>query len=129
MDYRSAFSEAFVHYLVTRDVVSETMAVQALDLQKEKTPQIGRMALDSGLMSMKQIFHVLREQADSGIRFGQQAIRLGYLTDENLKDLLQSQVAARPGIGSILIEVGALDEDSLKDLRDSFLDVSSSALC
>lgn len=129
MDYRSAFSEAFVHYLVTREVVSETMAVQALDLQKEKTPQIGRLALDSGLMSMKQIFHVLREQAGKEIRFGQQAISLGYITGDDLKNLLQSQANARPGIGSILVEVGALDDDSLNDLRDSFLDVSSSALC
>jgi len=128
MDYRSAYSEAFLFYLVSRKIISKNFALQALDLQKDRTPQIGRLALDSGLMNMKEIFSTLREQADSEMRFGQQAIKLGYITDANLQDLLESQVNARPGIGGILVETGALDEEVLDTLRESFLDISSSIL-
>jgi len=128
MDYRSAFSEAFVHYLVARHVIDEPIAKLALERQKEKTPQLGRMAMDSGLMSMKQIFETLRVQADTEIRFGQQAVNLGYISQDDLKELLQSQINARPGIGGVLLEMGAIDEERLDELRVSFIDVSSTVL-
>ena len=129
MDYRSALSEAFVAYLVTKEVVSESMATQALGMQKQRTPQLGRLALDADLLSMKQVFDVLRVQADTEIRFGLQAIKLGYITNAELKYLLQSQINSRPSIGPILVAIGALNEDSLKDLRESFLDAGSTVLC
>lgn len=54
-------------------------------------PQIGKLALKRGKLTISQVFDVLARQADNGELFGKIAIEMGYLTNEALFELLESQ--------------------------------------
>jgi hypothetical protein len=115
------FSEAFAQFLVDRDVVAPQTALQALDLQRDATPPIGRLALEEEVMTMKQVMTVLAEQADTGLRFGEQAVRMGYLETGELTRLLELQRVSRPGLSAILYDMGALTRRQLQTQRRAFL--------
>ena len=61
---------------------------------------LGRLALESGKLTMKQVFAVLEEQADNDKPFGETAVELGYLTKRQVNTLLQTasakNTASRP---------------------------------
>jgi hypothetical protein len=115
------FSEAFAQFLVSTEVLTPDEALQALDLQRAATPAIGRLALEKELLTMKQVFAILSEQADSGTRFGEQAVELGYLGEDDVTGLLAEQRRLRPGLSAILHDMGALTKRDLQKHRRAFL--------
>ncbi len=115
------FSEAFAQFLVDTYVVSAEDALAALDEQRRRTPPIGRLALKKGLLSMKQVFAVLAEQPETGLRFGEQAIFMGYLEREAMEKLLDEQRRLRPGVCEILAEMGIAKKTVLQKCRRDFV--------
>ncbi len=122
------FSEEFARYLVDHDLITAEQAVVALDLVRAGTPPIGRLALKRGWLDMKQVFAVLSEQAESGLRFGEQAIFMGCLERDQLETLLAEQREVRPGLCAVLYEQGTLTKRALQQHRRSFLKTLESAL-
>ncbi len=55
---------------------------------------------------MKQVFEVLRVQADTGLWFGEQAVKLGLMNDDVLEELLDEQQNIRPSVGGLVYELG-----------------------
>ncbi len=115
------FSEAFAQFLVDTYVVAAEDALAALDEQRRRTPPIGRLALKKGLLSMKQVFAVLAEQPETGLRFGEQAIFMGYLEREAMEKLLEEQRRLRPGVCEILSEMGVAKKSVLQKSRREYI--------
>lgn len=115
------FSEAFAQFLVDTYVVAAEDALAALDEQRRRTPPIGRLALKKGLLSMKQVFAVLAEQPETGLRFGEQAIFMGYLERSDMERLLDEQRRLRPGLCEILAEMGIVKKGVLQKCRRDFV--------
>lgn len=115
------FSEAFAQYLVDNNVIAAEDALQALDEQRRRTPPIGRLALKKGLLNMKQVFAILAEQPETGLRFGEQAIFMGYLERPDMEALLEEQRRTRPGLGEILSEMGVVKRGALQKCRREFV--------
>jgi len=115
------FSEAFAQYLVDNDVIAAEDALQALDEQRRRTPPIGRLALKRGLLNMKQVFAILAEQPETGLRFGEQAIFMGYLERSAMEGLLEEQRRLRPGLGEVLTEMGVVRKGTLQKCRREFV--------
>ena len=117
----SNLSESFLEHLIVHDVIDTEAALYALNEQRRQTPPIGRLAMLKEYLNMKQIFEVLRLQADSGLKFGEQAITLGYLTNEQLEELLSLQQNSKPGVGGILFELGLAKKGVLQKKRREFM--------
>jgi hypothetical protein len=122
------FSEAFAQYLVDNDVIAAEEALQALDEQRRRTPPIGRLALKKGLLNMKQVFAILAEQPETGLRFGEQAVFMGYLERPSMEALLEEQRRLRPGLGEILAEMGVVRKGALQKCRREFVRGMEAAL-
>lgn len=122
------FSEAFAQYLVDTNVIAPEDALQALDEQRRRTPPIGRLALGSGLLNMKQVFAILAEQPETGLRFGEQAVFMGYLERSSMEQLLEEQRRQRPGLGEILVDMGCIKKSALQKHRREFVRGMETAL-
>ncbi len=121
MEPNFKLQEAFLDFLLDRDILSEEDLIAALDRRRELTPPIGKIALQMRILTVKQVNRILMAQCDTGLRFGDQAVELGYLEPENVQGLLQMQVAQRPTAITALQDLGLLDSDQLAVLRDDFL--------
>ena len=114
------FSEAFAQYLVDTYVISAEDALYALDEQRRRTPPFGRLALKKGLLTMKQVFAILAEQPETGLRFGEQAVFMGYFERADMERLLDDQRRLRPGLCEILSEMGLVKKSILQKARREF---------
>lgn len=122
------FSEAFAQFLVDTNVIGAEDALHALDEQRRRTPPIGRLALKNGLLNMKQVFAILAEQPETGLRFGEQAVFMGYLERDSMELLLDEQRRVRPGLGEILSEMGVVKKGTLQKCRRDFVRGMETAL-
>lgn len=128
MNEQLNLNESFAKFLIDRGVIDEETALQALDKQRQVTQPIGRIALENRMLTMKQVFHILDEQADSPLRFGELAIALGYLNEEQVNDLLAIQKKKRPGMCQVLYNMGLLKRSVLDIERKEFLQSMESVL-
>lgn len=117
----SKLNEAFAQHLVTEEIINEEQALLALEQQRHLTPPVGRLALEMNYLTMKQVFRVLQEQADSQMRFGEMAITLGYLDNAQLDELLDLQRQRRPGLCDVLFGMGLARKGVLQKERKAFL--------
>ncbi|MCA9257698.1 MAG: hypothetical protein KDA61_00805, partial [Planctomycetales bacterium] len=83
----------------------------------ESRPPLGRLALSSRVMSMKQVFHVLSRQSDTDQTFGQVAVELGYLSELSLSNLLREQESMATPVSQLLVEMGAISQEDLDSER------------
>jgi len=110
----------FGQYLINRKIVSDEAVLTALDIQKARTPPIGKVAIWESKLNFKQINEILYVQSDSKRQFGQIAVEMGFLKKEDLNNLLELQNRYRPLLGEILIEMKELDRETLSEAIESF---------
>ena len=60
--------------LVRRGLITAEQFVQAVEWQLAQRPLLGRLALESGKLSMKQVFAELEAQTDNDKPFGETAV-------------------------------------------------------
>lgn len=90
-------------------------------------PQIGKLALKRGELTISQVFEILAKQADSGELFGKIAVDMGYLTNEALFGLLESQSELTPTLTEALVATNALRPDQAAQVsKHSFADLPAS---
>ncbi|MCA9231043.1 MAG: hypothetical protein KDA57_10345 [Planctomycetales bacterium] len=88
-------------------MISSNQFVQALEKQLASRPQLGALAIDTGKLTVKQVFEILRLQADEPhVRFGELAVRAQLLTQEELASLLFHQSVRVKPMAKILVEMG-----------------------
>ena len=91
-------------------------------------PQIGKLAMSQGKLSMGQIFEILSTQAANGKLFGEIAVELGFLQDE-LYFLLKQQEELTPTLLESLVTLGFITtmQAEVLALRISSCPVAASA--
>jgi hypothetical protein len=108
----------FGQFLTSRDIVTEDDVIEALNIQKERTTPIGKIALKENMLTIKQVFTVLNEQINNPKMFGEIAVELGFLQEGQIAKLLQKQRELRPPIGEILVEMNRMSAEILyRELR------------
>ena len=100
--------------LVRRGFITADQFVQAVEWQLAQRPRLGRLALESGKLTMKQVFAVLEEQTEGDKPFGETAVELGFLTKRQVTHLLKQQAQRTLPLSQCLIEIGAIDPETLE---------------
>lgn len=121
MNFTSKARSAFVAYLRREALLGEESLALALGRQRAETPQIGRLALEQHLLSMRQVFHILERQTQTGKLFGEQAVELGYIDDWHVSMLLQLQQESRPPISESLLQMQLCSPQDLGQWHQDFL--------
>ena len=83
----------------------------ANDWRRKRRPQIGKLALIHGKLTVAQVFDVLSQQAETGGLFGQTAVQLGFMTLGDLYELLQKQAALTPTLADALVNQGVISPE------------------
>jgi hypothetical protein len=101
----------FALYLKSKGVISAEQLVAALEIQQDRLPPIGQLAIEENLLTPREVFHVLCSQSDApGERFGDTAIDLGLMTQSQLHWLLAIQLERREPLEAILVEQRTLSQ-------------------
>jgi CRP-like cAMP-binding protein len=110
----------FGQYLIGRDLVSEEQVVEALELQRRNTTAFEKMAFRLSLLSMKEIFRLLTEQASTDLSIPEVAVRSGLLSTDQVLFILQNIDQERPTLGTILVQLGHIDQKSMSAELERF---------
>jgi hypothetical protein len=105
----------FAMYLVDNGVLSCDEYYEAAKLQQHSRPQLGALAIEARLMTVKQLFAVLSLQCDEpNTRFGELAVRLGFLTAEDLTQLLAEQERRAKPLIDVLVDEDFLSAEDVE---------------
>lgn len=109
----------FLKALHDRGMLTASEIQQLGDDVELRTPRIGQLALETGLMTMKAVFHVLQEQTTTQLPFGEIAVSLGYLHLSDVSDLLAEQERRSPDLVALCAETYGLPRQELEALLSS----------
>ncbi|MCA9241323.1 MAG: hypothetical protein KDA37_14030 [Planctomycetales bacterium] len=102
-------------------LISAEQLVSALERQIEQMPKLGQVAIEEGLLTVSELFSVLRVQADlPQERFGETAVELNLLTREEVAALLLLQSDRKRPLHEILIEQGAIPAEIVHSRLEAF---------
>lgn len=86
--------------------------------QIQRRKPLGQIALQNGMLTMKQIMQIVGEQAIvSELPFGEVAIRLKLLTAEQVAELLYLQAQNVPTLEEVMVELGSLTQQELNEAQ------------
>ena len=103
-------------YLMRRDVITADQLVEALEEQLKRQPPLGQLAIEEGVLTVREVVEVLQLQAKlASTRFGDAAMQLGVLTREQVADLLMQQTDRIPPLTDIVAELGFTNDQTLAD--------------
>ena len=121
MDHRSdrgATLIFFGQFLVRKGYVNADQLSQALRLMDENNKSIGQWAVESGLLTEKEVSRIHFEQRISDFFFGEIAVMKNLLTERQVQRLLEKQKRNSLRLGEALIELQLLTErETIQALR------------
>ena len=93
--------------LVRSGLVSAADYVEALGRREEERPPMGQVAIEEGLLGVRQVLDVIRtQQLQSDRKFGEVAVEKGYLTTSQVATLLMLQQERQRPVIDHLVELG-----------------------
>ena len=102
-------------YLVENGIITPEQFVEALQVQIDSRPQLGSLAIEQKALTMKEVFQVLRTQADEPKElFGQLAVEAGLISEDRLASLLYLQSARVRSMEEIVVELGYVSAETLE---------------
>ena len=102
-------------YLVKQGVLTTSQFVEALEHQLASRPQLGALAIELGKLKVKDVFTILRAQADNPQElFGHLAVKSGQLTEDELTSLLYRQSVSVQPMAAVVVELGFLSPEVTK---------------
>lgn len=105
----------FAMYLVDNGVLSCEEYYEASKLQQHSRPQLGALAIEARLLTVKQVFAVLSLQCDEpNTRFGELAVRLGYLKHDDINRLLAEQERRAKPVIDVLVDENFLPAEEVE---------------
>lgn len=110
----------FGTFLVSRKMVTPEQVLAALDRQATSRKTVGRLAVQTGLMTVAQLFDCLGKLSP-GETLGEAAIRLGVLTEADLGRLLLLQSRGVPSLAEVLLASKVLEPHVLAAEQQAFL--------
>jgi len=103
-------------YLVNHGLITANQFVQALEAQLASRPLLGSLAIETGKLSVKQVFSILRSQADMPQKlFGELAVQHGFLAEDDLSGLLYQQSQRGNSMALILVELGFAEANDIDE--------------
>lgn len=118
----------FEAYLVREQLITADELVDALEHQFHSRPPIGQLAVTSGMISMKQAFHLVGLQMTLHRRFGELAIELGYLTDDDIESLLAQQSRLQLALSEVLVARNTLSAEILREAQVRYYSQADAAV-
>jgi len=108
-------------YLVEHGVITTDQFVEALKIQLASRPLIGALAIETGILSVKQVFSILRTQADMPHEmFGKLAIQAGFMTKDELMGLLFQQSVQEKPMPQVLTELKLVEAGDIEEQLAEF---------
>ncbi len=100
-------------YLLDRELITERQLIQALQKQEESLPPFGQLAIEVGMLSVRDVFRVLRVQSDyAKEHFGETAVDMDLLTESQVAELLLMQSNRRARLADVLVSMGAIPREA-----------------
>jgi len=108
-------------YLTEKGILSSEQFIEVLKCQLTSRPLLGAIAIETGKLSTKQVFYILRAQTEAHDQlFGELAVELGFLTDEDVADLiLRQSMRVRP-MQQLISELGFVSPEELHGYLPGF---------
>jgi hypothetical protein len=100
--------DPFADFLLANRLIEPQILARAVEIQLDRTPRIGQLAVELKILNIKQVFEILRQQEASENLFGQVATRLGYMDSDQVQELVDFQNKLRPALSDILVECKAM---------------------
>ncbi len=86
--------------------------------RRKMHPQLGKLAMAEGKLSVAQVFDILGHQAVDGGLFGRIAVSQGFLTEKDLFELLQIQTRLTPSMADALVALEFIGAERMAALLD-----------
>lgn len=102
----------FGQFLYYAGCISWRMLIEAISWQRTMRPCIGQMALQSGILSQRDVVQVL-SQRRMNERFGECAVRIGCMTPLQQVGLVSRQRSQQRRIGEFFVSQNVLTESQL----------------
>ena len=99
-------------------LVSTEQVRRANAWRRKMHPQLGKLAMAEGKLSVAQVFDILGHQAVEGGLFGRIAVSLGFLTEKDLFELLQIQTKLSPSMADALVALEFIGAERMAALLD-----------
>ena len=101
-------------------VITAEQLVTTIQAQMASRPQIGALAVEAGKLTIKEVFSILRAQADHPERlFGELAVEAGMIEEDDLATLIYRQSMAGASVADLVVELGfASREQVAQHLED-----------
>ncbi len=115
----------FGEFLVAKGLVDEDVLMVALDIQRQSRRPLGQIALQTGLITKKDLLKILTEQRKElplDKSFGLIALELGILTTDQVDSLVASQSESNAMLGEILVGQDRLTKAQLTQSLQEFYD-------
>ena len=104
--------------LVESGIITADDYVAAAARREGERPPLGQVAIEEGVLSVRQVLEVLSSQyASPGKRFGEIAVERGYLRSEQVATLLMRQAERQRPVIDHLVELGRLSLADADQLR------------
>ena len=101
-------------YLAKQGVITTEQFVTALEIQLDSRPQVGSLAVETGKLRIKEVFQILREQADQPMKkFGELAVEASLLESDELAALLYHQSIRVQPMSEILLELDFISQKEI----------------
>ena len=108
-------------HIVRKGLITAEQYIATVEKQLSLRPMVGTVAIEIGKLSMKEVFQILRDQADSPTKmFGEIALELGLLTEEDLAVILFHQSTGVPPFSEILVELGIMTHYEVEEHLRAF---------
>lgn len=108
-------------YLYHQKVIDAEQLIEALEEQQRRTPPVGELAIESGLVSVHSLFEIVSAQSGPRRdRFGTIAMEMGLISEGELAEVLMRQSDLRPPLREILVEQGVLSQEVADAHYDHF---------
>ena len=108
-------------YLVRKERITADEFVAALEQQIAEMIPLGELAVDTGMLTRRQLLEILRDQTDLPREsFGEAAIERGAISDADLAQLLKIQSDRRRPFADILVENGVITDREAADELAAF---------
>ncbi|MBK8717433.1 MAG: hypothetical protein IPN32_22210 [Deltaproteobacteria bacterium] len=112
----------FAQFLLDREAIDAAQAAEVRRACEGERVPIGQLLMQSGMLSVRQIMHVLELQADAPTeKFGQLAVRCGYISMRQLEDGLGMQQRTRRHAIEVVSRMGLLRPDQLVELSGAYV--------
>ncbi|MAT69022.1 MAG: hypothetical protein CMJ58_05805 [Planctomycetaceae bacterium] len=113
----------FGMHLVRQGLLTTDDFFALLEQQVASRPPMGALAIETGKLTMKQVFEVLEAQCEETSQmFGEAAVRLGFLSEQDLAVLIYEQARRAMSMTELLVLNGHAEPETAEHWLQQYRD-------